>query len=294
MRSLIRRKVPASVKADPAPSRWAWRMQRLMLTPGFRLMLRAGVPFCVTLLAGTVYLADDARRTAITDAVADARRAVEERPEFMVKLMAIDGADGPLAAEIRTAVPIEFPLSSFDLDLGQVRSTIKSLNSVKNANVRIKPGGVLQVIVMPRVPVAIWRTAEGLTLVDDGGAPVGQIANRALRPDLPLIAGEGAARHVPEALELIKTTEPIAGRVRGLVRMGARRWDVVLDRDQRIMLPEYDAIPALERVIALEGVQEVLSRDVSRVDMRLAQRPTVRLTQEATEAWWDIRQSTGQ
>ncbi|OAN73637.1 cell division protein FtsQ [Sulfitobacter sp. EhC04] len=294
MRSLIRRKAPTSVKADPAPSRWAWRMQRLMLTPGFRLMLRAGVPFCVTLLAGTVYLADDARRTAITDAVADARRAVEERPEFMVKLMAIDGADGPLAAEIRTAVPIEFPLSSFDLDLGQVRSTIKSLNSVKNANVRIKPGGVLQVIVMPRVPVAIWRTAEGLTLVDDGGAPVGQIANRALRPDLPLIAGEGAARHVPEALELIKTTEPIAGRVRGLVRMGARRWDVVLDRDQRIMLPEYDAIPALERVIALEGVQEVLSRDVSRVDMRLAQRPTVRLTQEATEAWWDIRQSTGQ
>jgi cell division protein FtsQ len=294
MRSLIRRKAPASVKADPAPSRWAWRMQRLMLTPGFRLMLRAGVPFCLTLLAGTIYLADDARRSAITEAVADARRAVEERPEFMVKLMAIDGADGPLAAEIRTAVPIEFPLSSFDLDLGQVRSTITSLSSVKNANVRIKPGGVLQVIVKPRVPVAIWRTAEGLTLVDDGGAPVGQIANRALRPDLPLIAGEGAARHVPEALELIKTTKPIAGRLRGLVRMGARRWDVVLDRDQRIMLPEYDAIPALERVIALEGAQEVLSRDVSRVDMRLAQRPTVRLTQEATEAWWDIRQSTGQ
>ncbi|MFC6759445.1 hypothetical protein ACFQFQ_08000 [Sulfitobacter porphyrae] len=45
MRSLIRRKAPTSVKADPAPSRWAWRMQRLMLTPGFRLMLRAGVPF---------------------------------------------------------------------------------------------------------------------------------------------------------------------------------------------------------------------------------------------------------
>lgn len=294
MRSLIRRKAPTPTKADPAPSRWAWRMQRLMLTPGFRLMLRAGVPFCVTLLAGTIYLADDTRRTAITDAVADARRAIEERPEFMVKLMAIDGASGPLATEIRAAVPIEFPQSSFDLDLSRIRSTITSLSSVKNASVRIKPGGVLQVIVMPRVPVAIWRTAEGLTLVDEGGVRVAQIASRAARPDLPLIAGEGAAGHVPEALSLIRATEPIAGRVRGLVRMGARRWDVVLDRDQRIMLPEFDALPVLERVIALEGAQEVLTRDVARMDMRLAQRPTVRLTEQATEAWWDIKQSTGQ
>ncbi|QFT60356.1 cell division protein FtsQ [Sulfitobacter sp. THAF37] len=294
MRSLIRRKnTPTTPKADPAPSRWAWRMQRLMLTPGFRLMLRAGVPFCLTLLAGTIYLADDTRRARIVDGVAEARRAIEERPEFMVKLMAIDGAEDKLAADIRAAVPIEFPLSSFDLDLEQVRETIKSLNSVKNASVRIKPGGVLQVIVMPRVPVAIWRTAEGLTLVDEGGAPVGPIASRTERPDLPLIAGEGAARHVPEALILIQATAPIADRVRGLVRMGARRWDVVLDRGQRILLPETDALRALERVIALEGAQEMLTRDVSHVDMRLAQRPTVRMTQEATEAWWNIIQSSG-
>lgn len=294
MRTLIRRKPSHPAKADPAPSRWAWRMQRLMLTPGFRLALRAGVPFCITLLAGTLYLADDTRRTAITDAVADARRTIEERPEFMVKLMAIDGAEGPLAAEIRAALPIEFPQSSFDLELPAIRATIKALNSVKNAAVRIKPGGVLQVDVTPRVAVAIWRTQDGLVLVDDGGALVTEIANRGLRADLPLIAGQGAARHVPEALSLVAATQPLGGRVRGLVRMGARRWDVVLDRDQRIMLPEDGALQALERVIALEGAQEVLSRDVARVDMRLAQRPTVRMTKQATETWWDIKQSTGQ
>jgi len=40
MRSLIRRR-PETGKADPAPSRWSWRMQRLMLTPGFRLSAAA-------------------------------------------------------------------------------------------------------------------------------------------------------------------------------------------------------------------------------------------------------------
>ena len=51
MLKMMRRNRPA--KADPAPSRWAWRMQRLLLTPGFRLALRAGGPFCVTLMAGS-------------------------------------------------------------------------------------------------------------------------------------------------------------------------------------------------------------------------------------------------
>ena len=292
MRSLIRRREPS--KVDPAPSRWAWRMQRLMLTPGFRLALRAGVPFCVTLLAGTIYLSDEERRNAITEAVAEARASIEERPEFMVKLMAIDGAEGQLAADIRAVMPFEFPQSSFDLDLPALRRAIKALNGVKTASVRIRPGGILHVDVKPRVPVAIWRHADGLTLVDEGGAHVAEIYARADFPELPLIVGEGAARHVPEALRLMQATAALQDRVRGVVRMGNRRWDVVLDREQRILLPEQGALQALERVIALERAQEVLTRDTARVDMRLSNRPTVQLTADATEAWWQINQDNGQ
>ena len=108
------------------------------------------------------------------------------------------------------------------------------------------------------------------------------------------MVGEAANTRVPEALELFRTATPINARLRGLVRMGARRWDVVLDRDQRIMLPETQPVQALERVIALENAQEVLSRDVARVDMRLAQRPTVQMNKEATQEWWRIRQISGQ
>ena len=40
-------------RPDPAPSRWSYRFQRLMLTPLFRLALRAGIPFCLTFAVGT-------------------------------------------------------------------------------------------------------------------------------------------------------------------------------------------------------------------------------------------------
>lgn len=276
-------------RADPAPSRWAWRMQRLMLTPGFRLALRAGVPFCLTLMAGTIYLADEGRRGAIAQAVADARASIEERPEFMVKLMAIDGAEGALAAEIRASMPLEFPQSSFDLDLPVLRSRITELPGVRTANVRIKPGGILHIDVTPRVPVAVWRNDDGLALVDEAGAHVSTVNARADHPSLPLIAGEGAQMHVPQALTLLRAAAALGERVRGVVRMGERRWDVVLDRDQRIMLPEVNPLPALERVIALERAQEVLTRDVAMVDMRQGQRPTIRMNPDANEAWWQAK-----
>ncbi|MEP1198469.1 cell division protein FtsQ/DivIB [Tateyamaria sp.] len=277
-------------RSDPAPSRWSWRMQRLMLTPLFRFGLRAGLPFAVTLSAATWFLSDPNNQAAIQATVAEARAAIEERPEFMVNLMAIDGGDGDLDAAIRQALPLDFPVSSFDLDPNAMRARILEMPPIKEASVRIRPGGVLQVDITPRVPVAIWRTAEGLSLIDDTGAKVGLIDRRGLRPDLPVIAGEGAPEHVGEALALMEAGAPLGTRLRGLVRLGDRRWDVVLDRNQRILLPASRAVRALERALALDAVDEILARDVARVDLRLSDRPTVRMNASATEEWWRIRQ----
>ena len=293
MRSLIRRR-SAAQRTDPAPSRWAWRMQRLMLTPAFRTGLRVGLPFCATLLGATVYLADDARRAALVQKGADLRASIEQRPEFMVGTLAVDGAQGALADKVRAAVPLELPKSSFDLDLAAIRAQVTDLAGVKSAEVRVRPGGVLQIDVTPRVPAAVWRHAEGLSLIDETGAFVSVAERRADHPTLPLIAGEGADARVPEALALHRTGRALGDRMRGVVRMGSRRWDVVLDRDQRIMLPEEGALPALERVIALEKAQDVLGRDVARVDLRLPRRPTVRMTESATGQWWDIKEETAE
>jgi len=282
MRALMRKK-PVAGRPDPSPSRWAWRMQRLMLTPGIRLGLRAGIPFCLTLVAGTVYLSDEGRRDAIRDTVAETRASIEQRPEFMVNLMAVDGAKDELATYIRDSLPLRFPVSSFDLDLDAMRATVTEISAVKSASVRIKPGGVLHIGVEQRKAVALWRTQDDLVLVDEGGIYVAAATSRHARPDLPLIAGEGANAHVTQALDLMQAAAPLGQRLRGLVRMGERRWDVVLDRDQRILLPANDPLRALERVIALEQAQQILTRDVAVVDMRLARRPTVQMTNEAAD-----------
>lgn len=276
-------------KSDPAPSVWAYRFQRLMLTPLFRLSLRIGVPFAVTFSFGFYYLSDDARRAELHNVVADMRASIEERPEFMVKLMDVNGASDEVTAAIHEIVPITFPVSSFDLELPDIQRTIQGLNPVRNVDVRLQPGGVLQIEINERKTAALWRTHEGLFRIDDEGVYIGLALERSDFPTLPVLAGDGAEQAVAEAKALMAAAGPLSTRIKGLARMGERRWDVVLDRGQRIMLPEFGAIGALERVIGLDQVQDMLGRDLVRVDMRLAHRPTLRMNDNAVQELWRIK-----
>ena len=294
MQSLIPwRRKKTVFKQDPAPSRLKYRMQRWMLTPGIRLGLRIGVPFCLVFALASAYLANEQRRDALNIFVSDLRQSIHDRPEFQVKLIAIDGAGADLADDIREVASLRFPVSSFEIDVDQIRDVIEKLDPVKSAAVRIRSGGVLQIDVVERDPVLVWRSRQGLALLDEAGIHVAELGRRSLHSNLPLIAGDGADVHVAEALSLFATARPLGNRLRGLVRIGERRWDVVLDRGQRIMLPAESPVSALERVIAVSEVRDLLERDIAAVDMRLSARATVRMSETAVQEWWRIRQMNG-
>ncbi len=282
---------PQMARLDPRASKFKYRIERLMLTPLVRFTLRVLLPFGLCFGAGAAWFAVEENRTAFHLMLSDVRAAVEDRPEFQVKLMAIDGAGPEVAEAIRRELPIDFPISSFDLKLDEMQQVVTALDAVKSSDLRVRQGGVLQVDVVQRQPVVLWRNEDGLHLLDEEGIFVGSASARAEFSDLPVIAGEEAELAVEEALRLYAVTGPIRSRLRGFERVGARRWDVVLDRDQRIMLPETGAEQALQQAIAmaLAPMVDLLSRDLLAVDLRLQRRPTIRMTDEATQQMWQIK-----
>lgn len=268
-------------RRDPAPSRFSYRLNRLWLTPLFRTILRVGVPAYLIVFALGIVISDEARRDAIVGAWDDAWAIIEARPEFRVKGMTVEGASATVESALRAMGPESFPVSSFQLDLEALRTDFEALDAVARANLRITTDGMLAAQIREREPAVVWRSPEGLELLDGDGHRVARLRRRAARADLPLIGGEGADAAVPEALELIEMAEPLGARLRGLVRVGERRWDVLLSDGRRLLLPAQEAGNALERVIALDQSQELLQRDVALVDMRLPGRPTVRMSEEA-------------
>jgi len=278
-------------RLDPRVSRLTYRLERLMLTPLFRFSMRVVLPFALCFGAVSAWFSVADNREAFALMVSDVRASVESRPEFQVQLLAIDGATTAVAEQVRAELALGLPTSSFDLDLGALQAQVAAMDPVKSADVRIRQGGVLQVDIVERVPAVLWRSASGLKMLDAEGALVGRTRSRAAHVDLPVIAGEAAEARVGEALALWAVSDPIRARVRGFERMGARRWDVVLDRDQRILLPEEGAVQAFERVIAMAMApqMDLLSRDVRHVDARLPRRLVVRLNEAATQEMWRIK-----
>ena len=275
-------------KADPAPSRLAYRYERMMLTPLFRFALRVVLPFVAAVLAVNIYFADQDRSDRFFMMLHDIRTSFVERPEFMLNAMSIDGASTSLDSDIREILPVDFPISQFDLDFAELRRQVLELSPVKTVEVR-PLSGMLNIKITERTPVFIWRMQDGLQLVDAEGHVVAQAKGRFEHGDLPLIAGEGAELAATEAAALLKVAAPLGKRVRGLARVGSRRWDVVLDRNQRILLPETGAAEALERIVALEDMQNLLARDLTVVDLRIPNRPTVRIAETSMETWWKAR-----
>ncbi|WP_375260876.1 cell division protein FtsQ/DivIB [Palleronia sp.] len=288
MRPLSRRR-RSPRGTDPAPSRLSYRLQRLALTPAVRRGFTFGMPLAAVAVIGTLTFADEARRAQITTWVDNMRSQIESREEFMVRLMSIEGASDRLSADIRDLLPIDFPVSSFDLDLAAMQDAVRTLDAVQDASLRVRPGGVLDIRIVERVPNFVWRNGDELLLIDAAGHPVTDIATRAERGDLPLLSGVGADMAAPEALELIRASGPILPRLRGLVRIGERRWDVILDEGQKIRLPELRPVQALEQVLAVDEAQDLFARDVILVDMRVPRRPTVRIRQEAAETLRQVK-----
>ena len=290
MQSLTARRPTSRVRRDPAPSKWDYRLQRLMLTPYVRGFVMKGIPTLTLVGAAVLWFSHEPNRQAVIGQLSHLREEFEARPEFRVSLARVEGASDDLAAAVRAKLALPLPMSSFDIDLDAARDRIEALDAVQKADLRVRSGGILQVVITERIPVAVWRTEDGLTLVDETGHRVAGLLSRADRADLPLIAGAGADIATPEALDLIAAAGPLAPRLRGLVRVGDRRWDLVLDRDQRVLLPAINPVQALERLLALDHAQDLMNRDILAVDLRLDHRPILRLTPNALA---DIRRAQG-
>ncbi|GGD42590.1 cell division protein FtsQ/DivIB [Sinisalibacter lacisalsi] len=279
----------APVRRDPAPSRLRYRFHRLWLTPLYRSLMRVGVPTFLILTAMGWYFSNPTNRYAIAEKTAEFRRSIETRPEFMVKLMVIEGASPVVDKAIRELLPVDFPVSSFDLDLAGMQAVVAALDVVEAVDIHIRPGGVMQINISEREPALVWRAPGKLELIDASGHRVASVTERRARPDLPLVAGQGADAEAAEALALIRAAGPLGARLRGLVRVGERRWDMVLADGQMILLPEVSPVAALDQVLALDQAQDLLARNVTHIDMRTPQRPTLRLAEPAVEELRRIR-----
>ena len=267
---------PKLKKRDPAPSRLGYKFSRWMLSPFIKKSVFFGMPLIILLLPVFIFLKDQNNKNLVEEIVLDFYRKIIERPEFMLSALSIQGSSDSLNAEIREILGLNFPISSFDLDLADLRNRVLSLPPVETAEVRLEGGSILHVKVKEKVPALLLKDDSGIHVLNKNGDYIRPLLSTEYGSKLPVITGEGAQKAAAEAFILFSALYDKLDEVRGLVLVGGRRWNIVLKSGQVIMLPEKKPEQAVQKILILDKAEKILSRDIAVFDFRLPYRITLR------------------
>lgn len=160
-------------------------------------------------------------------------------------------------------------LNSLNLDLNQLKKGITLIPSISDVKLTIEKNGVLKVVVEERIPLVLWYDNEQYHLLDKDGYSLDTVTNRNIYSEFFVIAGKDADKHLLEAMEILSVSEKINHHIRGLVWVGQRRWDVIMDRDRVIKLPEKEPLEAMRKLMVLDENENLLSRQISILDLRI-------------------------
>ncbi len=235
----------------------------------------------ITLLAASGVFWWGSGQGAISKSLSGMQGWLHQQPTLMVGDFAIEGASPETTSAIVAALDLKLPVSSLHLDLPDMQQDLMTLGAIEDVSLGIRPGGELTITVIERIPAFVWRTRDELVLLDTQGSRIMVLEERSDRADLPLLAGEGADKTASEAAMLLQIVDPISHQVRGLVRIGERRWNIELNTGQIILLPEKKPQDAAQRIVMLNDTHKLLDRDITVLDFRIPQRPTLRLARDA-------------
>jgi cell division protein FtsQ len=101
---------------------------------------------------------------------------------------------------------------------------------------------------------------------------------------LPLVVGKGADVKARDFLALLDRYPQVRIVTKAAILVGDRRWNLRLKDGLDIRLPENDVGNALAMLSKLDKEDRLFSRDIVAVDMRLPDRLTVQLSDDAAKA----------
>ena len=185
----------------------------------------------------------------------------------------IGGKETP---ELAVVEKLEIKGSLIAFDVGKAQERLATLPWVERAIVRKFYPGSLSVEIAERTPFALWQRDGQVFVVDRGGTEIVPLEDQRFAR-LPFIVGAGANKEAPALLAELSQQPAVAAQMRAAVLIAGRRWDLHLVEGVTVKLPEKNVRQALVELVQLDTSKQLLSRDVTVVDLRLSDRVTVRL-----------------
>ncbi|HSO47965.1 MAG TPA: FtsQ-type POTRA domain-containing protein [Rhizobiaceae bacterium] len=198
---------------------------------------------------------------------------------FKIEDVEINGVKEVSRIDVLTNIDLGVERSLFSFDVHAARKALRKLPWVAEARVaKAYPDRVI-IDIVEKSAFAVWQNNGELWLIERDGKKIVPFEERFA--GLPLVVGAGAAEKSAEFIAMIGRHPVLAERVNAHVRIGERRWNLVMDTGVTVKLPEGGEAAELGELARIEAEGALMSRDIGEIDMRISDRLVVRLTPEA-------------
>jgi cell division protein FtsQ len=246
---------------------------------------RAGVAATVLILLGSAGfgIVKGGHLEEFASALSDTRNAIANSAGFRITSVAINGRKQLSQDEVLGAGGVNGRSSLLFLDATTVRDKVKANPWIADATVLKLYPGHLQIDIVERSAFALWQQDGRLSVIADDGAVLEPYVSRRFL-SLPLVVGKGAEIRARDFLALLARYPQVRALTKAAVFVGERRWNLRLKDGLDIRLPENDVGNALASLSKLDKEDRLFSRDIVAIDMRLPDRLTVQLSEDAAKA----------
>jgi cell division protein FtsQ len=223
----------------------------------------------------------------LTAALSDTRNALANSAGFRITSVAINGRKQLTQDEVLAIGGVNGRSSLLFLDAEAVRDKLKANPWIGEATVLKLYPGQLQIDITERSAFALWQQDGRLSVIADDGAVLEPYVSHRFMT-LPLVVGKGAETRARDFLALLARYPQVRSATKAVIFVGERRWNLRLKDGLDVRLPENDVGNALASLSKLDKEDRLFSRDIVAIDMRLPDRLTVQLSDDAAKAREDL------
>lgn len=213
----------------------------------------------------------------------DLRDMAANAAGFGIRSVALSGQKHLSREEILASAGVTGRSSLLFLDAAAARRGLESNPWIAEASVSKLYPDRLQITVTERAAFALWQHNGKVGVISADGTMLEPYVPYRLA-GLPLVVGQGAETQGRGFLALLDRYPVIRDNMRAAILVAERRWNLRLKNGIDVRLPEANVAEALDLLVKLDRDKQILSRDITAVDLRVPDRVTVRLSDDAARA----------
>ncbi|MDV7340031.1 FtsQ-type POTRA domain-containing protein [Terasakiella sp. A23] len=197
---------------------------------------------------------------------------------FILKDVMVEGRKNTPLSDLRAVVNLELDQPILEADPETLRARIEALPWVATASVERQLPDIIHISLNEHRPTAMWQHDKTFSLINKDGDVIltgGDDIN--VFAHLPLVVGKGAPKHAQDVLAILRSEPELNKKVKAAVRVSDRRWDIVMENDFTIRLPEEHPEKAWSRLAIYTKEHALFEKELASVDMRLPDRILIKI-----------------